>query len=77
MGKSDIRMQRMAVARAKLEAKIASGHPRAAAAKARIADYDLALEEDTLQSQLDALRAKRQGDVTVAPGTANLAGGGK
>ncbi len=76
MGKAEIRMERMAIARAKLEAKIASGHPRAEAAKARIADYDLAMEEEKLQSQLDALKAKRQGDVTVSPGTASLAGGG-
>lgn len=76
MGKSEIRVQRMAVARAKLQAKVASGHPRAGAAKARLADYDAMLAEEKLQSQLDAMRAKRQGDVTVNPGTADLAGRG-
>ncbi len=77
MKKAEIRLARMAVARAKLLRKIETGHPRAEAAKARVADYDMALDEEVLQAKLDELRAKRQGDVTVSPGTASLAGGDK
>ena len=77
MGKAELRVERMAAARVRIQKKIDAGHPKSAEYQARLADYDAMAAEDALQAQLDEMRAKRQGDVSVSPGTASLAGGGE